>query len=242
MRARSRNTILAAAAAGVAGRGRRCRPRRRRRSRSTSGSASSRTTSRSGSGRRWRRSTRPRTASRSIYEFVPGDAWDAKIKAAQAANVMPDVVTTNYNPIKPGVALGQFAKLDDLMPAEAIADIEPWVKDFVTAGGRRRLCLPDAGGALHGAVLSQEPPRGGRPRGAHDMGGAPRGGSRAHHRRDLRHEHRARPPSTPAGPAGVSSTTPRATCPSPTTGLRVVPPSRASRTSPSSTRRSTRSS
>jgi multiple sugar transport system substrate-binding protein len=62
-----------------------------------------------------------------IYEFVPGDAWDAKIKAAQAANVMPDVVTTNYNPIKPGVALGQFAKLDDLIPAEAIADIEPWV-------------------------------------------------------------------------------------------------------------------
>src|SRR6186997_1597590 len=69
-----------------------------------------------------------------VYEFVAGDAWDAKIKAAQAANVMPDVMTTNYNPIKPGVALGQFTKLDDLMPAEAIADIEPWVKDFVTAG------------------------------------------------------------------------------------------------------------
>jgi len=68
-----------------------------------------------------------------VYEFVAGDAWDAKIKAAQAANVMPDVITTNYNPIKPGVALGQFTRLDDLMPAEAIADIEPWVKEFVTA-------------------------------------------------------------------------------------------------------------
>lgn len=68
-----------------------------------------------------------------VYTVVPGDAWDAKLVAAQAANVAPDVATTNYNPIKPGVAEGKFAKLDDLMPAEAIADIEPWVKDFVTA-------------------------------------------------------------------------------------------------------------
>jgi multiple sugar transport system substrate-binding protein len=69
-----------------------------------------------------------------VYTVVPGDAWDAKLVAAQAANVAPDVATTNYNPIKPGVADGKFANLSDLMPAEAIADIEPWVLDFVTAG------------------------------------------------------------------------------------------------------------
>jgi len=68
-----------------------------------------------------------------IYTVVPGDAWDAKLVAAQAANVAPDVATTNYGAIKPGVVDGKFAKLDDLLPAEALADIEPWVKDFVTA-------------------------------------------------------------------------------------------------------------
>ena len=85
------------------GRGQACRPQRRTRSRSTSGSASSRTTSRSGSGRRWTRSTRRRTASRSST-VRPGDAWDAKLEAAQAAEREPDVVTTNYSAIKPGVA------------------------------------------------------------------------------------------------------------------------------------------
>ena len=68
-----------------------------------------------------------------IYTVVPGDTWDAKLVAAQAAGVAPDVATTNYNPIKPGVAEGKFANLSELLPAEAIADIEPWVKDFVTA-------------------------------------------------------------------------------------------------------------
>ena len=64
---------------------------------------------------------------------MPGDAWDAKLVAAQAADMAPDVATTNYGAIKPGVVDGKFAKLDDLLPAEALADIEPWVKDFVTA-------------------------------------------------------------------------------------------------------------
>lgn len=68
-----------------------------------------------------------------IYTVVPGDAWDAKLVAAQAANVAPDVATTNYGAIKPGVVDGRFANLSELIPAESIADIEPWVKDFVTA-------------------------------------------------------------------------------------------------------------
>lgn len=65
------------------------------------------------------------------YTAVPGDAWDAKLKAAQAAGKVPDVLTTNYGAIKPGVVNGQFAKLDGLMKPEAFADIADNVKDFV---------------------------------------------------------------------------------------------------------------
>lgn len=82
-----------------------------------------------------------------IYTVVPGDAWDAKLVAAQAANVAPDVATTNYGAIKPGVVDGKFANLVELMPAEAIADIEPWVKDFVTT----------ADGGVYGYPMLVEP-------------------------------------------------------------------------------------
>ncbi len=82
-----------------------------------------------------------------VYTVVPGDAWDAKLVAAQAANVAPDVATTNYGAIKPGVVDGKFANLNDLMPAEAMADIEPWVKDFVTT----------ADGGVYGYPMLVEP-------------------------------------------------------------------------------------
>ncbi|MBX3029617.1 MAG: extracellular solute-binding protein [Chloroflexi bacterium] len=82
-----------------------------------------------------------------IYTVVPGDAWDAKLVAAQAANVAPDVATTNYGAIKPGVVDGKFANLVDLMSAEAIADIEPWVKEFVTT----------ADGGVYGYPMLVEP-------------------------------------------------------------------------------------
>jgi multiple sugar transport system substrate-binding protein len=70
-----------------------------------------------------------------IHTVVPGDAWDAKIKAAQAAGTSPDVVTTNYGGIRPGVTQGAFAKLNDLIPAAAFDDIADNVKDFVTVDG-----------------------------------------------------------------------------------------------------------
>jgi multiple sugar transport system substrate-binding protein len=70
------------------------------------------------------------------YLVVPADTWDQKLKAAQASGTQPDVATTNYGRIKPGVADGQFAPLNDVMPAEAFADIKDNVKDFVTSGGK----------------------------------------------------------------------------------------------------------
>lgn len=70
------------------------------------------------------------------YQVVPADTWTQKLQAAQAAGTQPDVVTTNYGNIKPGVAQGQFAALDDYLPASAFADIKPNVAPFVTENGK----------------------------------------------------------------------------------------------------------
>jgi multiple sugar transport system substrate-binding protein len=70
------------------------------------------------------------------YQVVPSDTWQQKLKAAQAAGKAPDVATTNYGNIAPGVAQGQFADLDGLLPGEAFNDIKDNVKNFVTIGGK----------------------------------------------------------------------------------------------------------
>ncbi|MFC7495232.1 MULTISPECIES: ABC transporter substrate-binding protein [unclassified Nocardioides] len=70
------------------------------------------------------------------YVVVPADAWQQKLKAAQAAGNQPDVATTNYGGIRPGVASGQFMALDDLLPEDRFADIKENVKDFVTVDGK----------------------------------------------------------------------------------------------------------
>jgi multiple sugar transport system substrate-binding protein len=70
------------------------------------------------------------------YLVVPSDTWDQKLKAAQAAGTQPDVATTNYGRIASGVADGQFAGLDDLLPAAAFADVKDNVMNFFTVGGK----------------------------------------------------------------------------------------------------------
>jgi multiple sugar transport system substrate-binding protein len=70
------------------------------------------------------------------YVTVPADTWPQKLKAAQAAGTQPDVVTTNYGAVPAGVADGQFASLDGLLPASTFADIKSNVKGFVTVGGK----------------------------------------------------------------------------------------------------------
>jgi multiple sugar transport system substrate-binding protein len=69
-------------------------------------------------------------------QVVPADTWAQKLKAAQAAGKAPDVATTNYGNVAPGVANGQFAPLDDLMPAGVFADIKANVKSFVVIEGK----------------------------------------------------------------------------------------------------------
>jgi multiple sugar transport system substrate-binding protein len=66
------------------------------------------------------------------YLVVPADTWAQKLKAAQAAGTQPDVATTNYGGIGSGVASGQFAALDGLVPPAAFTDVKDNVKSFVT--------------------------------------------------------------------------------------------------------------
>lgn len=68
-------------------------------------------------------------------QVVPADTWDQKLQAAQAAGRQPDVATTNYGRVKPGVAEGKFAALDDYISADAFTDIKENVADFVTVDG-----------------------------------------------------------------------------------------------------------
>ena len=55
---------------------------------------------------------------------------------AQAARTQPDVATTNYGGIPAGVANGQFAELDGLLPDKAWSDIKSNVGGFVQVGGK----------------------------------------------------------------------------------------------------------
>ncbi|MEV0457744.1 ABC transporter substrate-binding protein [Catellatospora methionotrophica] len=70
-------------------------------------------------------------------QVVPADTWAQKLKAAQAAGKAPDIATTSYGNVAPGVAQGQFASLDELLPAEAFTDVKDNVKGFVTVNGKR---------------------------------------------------------------------------------------------------------
>lgn len=70
------------------------------------------------------------------YVVVPGDVWTQKLKAAQAAGTQPDIATTNYGNIAPGVLNGQFAPLDNLIPKAAFADVKSNVKSFVQVDGK----------------------------------------------------------------------------------------------------------
>ena len=69
------------------------------------------------------------------YVVVPGDVWIQKLKAAQAAGTQPDIATTNYGNVAPGVLNGQFAPLDDLLPKSTFADIRKNVRSFVRVQG-----------------------------------------------------------------------------------------------------------
>ncbi|NUO36238.1 MAG: extracellular solute-binding protein [Dermatophilaceae bacterium] len=76
------------------------------------------------------------TAVKVKLQVVPADTWAQKLKAAQAAGTQPDVATTNYGGIPAGVANGQFAQLDGLIPDKAWSDLKPNVSNFVQVAGK----------------------------------------------------------------------------------------------------------
>lgn len=68
--------------------------------------------------------------------IVPADAWDQKMKAAQAAGKAPDIRTINYGNVANAAKTGQLMALNDLMDSAAFDDLYDNMKDFVTANGQ----------------------------------------------------------------------------------------------------------
>lgn len=66
---------------------------------------------------------------------VPGDAWDQKLKAAQAAGKAPDL-TVQPGRITDNVLTGTMHELDSLMDKKVWDDLEPLAEEVVTMGGK----------------------------------------------------------------------------------------------------------
>lgn len=63
---------------------------------------------------------------------VPGDAWEQKMKAAQAAGNAPDMYTMNYSAVPMKARNGELAPITDLIDQEAWNDLEPRFLEAVT--------------------------------------------------------------------------------------------------------------
>lgn len=68
---------------------------------------------------------------------VPGDAWEQKMKAAQAAGNAPDMYTLNYSEVQPRAMNGELASIADLIDADKWADLDERFLDAVTIGDER---------------------------------------------------------------------------------------------------------
>lgn len=68
--------------------------------------------------------------------IVPGDAWDQKMKAAQAAGKAPEIRTINYGNVANAAKTGQIMALNDLMDPAAFDDLYDNIRDFVTVGDK----------------------------------------------------------------------------------------------------------
>lgn len=66
---------------------------------------------------------------------VPGDAWDQRMTAAQAAGNAPDIYTMNYGGIRDAARTSQITPLTDLISAEAWDDLQENIRESVTIDG-----------------------------------------------------------------------------------------------------------
>ncbi len=67
-----------------------------------------------------------------VLTVVPGDAWEQKIKAAQAAGKAPDMYTMNYSAVPMNARNGQLAPIGDLIDTEGRDDLDTRFFDAVT--------------------------------------------------------------------------------------------------------------
>lgn len=66
---------------------------------------------------------------------IPADAWDQRMKSAQAAGKMPDLYT-DPSTMDEGVRLGQFKALDDLLEKKQLENLTDQAKEIVTVDGK----------------------------------------------------------------------------------------------------------
>lgn len=67
-----------------------------------------------------------------VLTVVPGDAWEQKLKAAQAAGQAPDMYTMNYSAVPMNARNGQLAPITDYISAAAWDDLDPRFRAAVT--------------------------------------------------------------------------------------------------------------
>lgn len=69
-------------------------------------------------------------------QFIPGDGWDEKMKAAQASGTAPDIYLINYGAISWYAKDGLILPLNDYIPRRAWDDLYDNVKQFVSYKGK----------------------------------------------------------------------------------------------------------
>ena len=70
-----------------------------------------------------------------VHTEVPADAWDQKMKAAQAAGKAPDIYT-HPGAIQDAVNAGQLHELNGIVPDDALAEISAAAKPVSELGGK----------------------------------------------------------------------------------------------------------
>ncbi|WP_099159498.1 ABC transporter substrate-binding protein [Virgibacillus ndiopensis] len=68
--------------------------------------------------------------------FIAGDAWDQKVKAAQAAGTGPDVMTMNYGSIVFSAQQGKIQPLDEYVDPAIFEDLHDFANEFVSFDGK----------------------------------------------------------------------------------------------------------
>jgi len=67
-------------------------------------------------------------------DVIPGDAWDQRVTAAQAAGTAPDITTMNYNKIAFSAEQNEIMALDEYVDPSIFEDLHDNIEGFVSIG------------------------------------------------------------------------------------------------------------